>query len=150
RSTAPRLTIGRMTGAPLAFAAALTVATSGVLVAFQELARPDVSGLAVRLPVSGLGSLLLVGLCFSVLNALLEELIFRGVFWEVLAAEWNARVALGITAGLFGLFHLHGYPPGVPGALLAALFGLALGLLRWWSAGLGLAVACHICADATI
>jgi hypothetical protein len=33
---------------------------------------------------------------------------------------------------------------------LAGLYGLALGLLRWRAGGLGLAVACHISADATI
>ena len=34
--------------------------------------------------------------------------------------------------------------------ILAGLFGLAMGLLRWWTGGLGLAIACHVCADATI
>jgi len=34
--------------------------------------------------------------------------------------------------------------------VLAGLFGFALGMLRWWTGGLGLAIAVHICADATI
>ena len=59
-------------------------------------------------------------------------------------------VTLGVTAALFGLGHLHGYPPGPLGAVLAGLYGVALGLLRWWAGGLGLAVACHVSADATI
>ena len=59
-------------------------------------------------------------------------------------------VALGGTTVLFGLGHLHGYPPGPLGAVLAGLFGLALGLLRLRTGGLGLAIAVHVSADATI
>ncbi|HEV3143987.1 MAG TPA: type II CAAX endopeptidase family protein [Gemmataceae bacterium] len=150
RSSAPRLSAGRMNGLPLAAAAALCVATGGTLIAFHFWARPDVSGLNIRLPVSGLASLIVVGLCFSMLNALVEELIFRGIVWEGVATEWNATMALVVSAILFGVAHLHGYPSGPIGAVLAGLFGLALGLLRWWTGGLGLAVICHVVADATI
>jgi len=106
--------------------------------------------LATNLPVSAFGNLILTGACFSFVNAALEELIFRGLFWEIVAKEWNAVVALVVTAILFGLGHLHGYPPGLLGVVLASLYGVALGLLRWWTGGLALAVACHVCADATI
>ena len=150
RVTAPSLALGRMCGPAIAFAIAVCVATSGVLVAFHMLARPDLSGAAIRLPLTSPVVLILVGACFSIVNAVLEELIFRGILWEVVAAEWNARVALVVTAFLFGAFHLHGYPSGLLGMLLASMYGLALGLLRWWTGGLGLAIACHICADATI
>jgi hypothetical protein len=34
--------------------------------------------------------------------------------------------------------------------VLAGAYGVALGLLRWWSGGLGLTIGCHVCADATI
>jgi hypothetical protein len=150
RRTAPRLAFGRMQGWPLAAAVALSVATSVALLMFQTLARPELAGLAAGLPVAAFGNLLIAGVCFSAANAALEEVIFRGLLWEVAAAEWNVRVALGATAVLFGLGHLHGYPPGPLGAVLAGIFGLALGLLRWWTGGLGLAIAVHVCADATI
>jgi len=150
RRTAPRLAVGRLAGWPLVAAVALGVATSVVLVAFQRLARPEVAGLAAGLPVAAFGNLLLAGICFSAINAVSEELIFRGVLWEVAAAEWNGGVALAATSAMFGLGHLHGYPPGPLGAMLAGIFGLALGLLRWWTGGLGLAIAVHVCADATI
>jgi membrane protease YdiL (CAAX protease family) len=150
RRTIPRLAFGRWKGWPLTAAVLLSAATSVVLVAFQTLACPQVADLAAGLPVTAFGNLLLAGVCFSAANAALEELIFRGVLWEVAAAEWNVGVALGATTILFGLGHLHGYPPGPLGALLAGIFGLALGLLRWWTGGLGLAIAVHVCADATI
>jgi membrane protease YdiL (CAAX protease family) len=150
RRTAPRLTIGRIGGAPLACAVALSGATAAVLVGFHLLARPQVTALAANLPIAAFANLALAGVCFSFLNAVLEELVFRGVLWEAVVKEWNATVALAVTAALFGLSHFHGYPPGLLGIVLASLYGVALGLLRWWAGGLGLAVACHISADATI
>jgi membrane protease YdiL (CAAX protease family) len=134
----------------LAAAVVLALATAVVLVTFHALARPDVADLAAGLPVAAFGNLLIAGICFSMVNAALEELVFRGVLWELVTAEWNGGVALIATTALFGLGHLHGYPPGPVGAVLAGIFGLALGLLRWWSGGLGLAIAVHVCADATI
>jgi membrane protease YdiL (CAAX protease family) len=51
---------------------------------------------------------------------------------------------------MFGIGHLGGYPPGLLGALLATLYGVALGLLRHFSKGIGAAVVAHVFADATI
>jgi membrane protease YdiL (CAAX protease family) len=150
RRTAPPINIGRVSGAPLACAAILSAATTSALVAFQTLARPEVAELAGHIPVAAFGNLVLAGICFSVFNAALEELVFRGVLWGAIAQEWNNGVALVVTAIFFGFAHVHGYPPGQIGAALAGLYGLALGLLRWWTGGLGLALACHVCADATI
>jgi uncharacterized protein len=150
RRTAPPLAAGRLGGAPLAFAAILGLATTAVLLAFHAWARPDVRELAAKLPVAVFGNLLLTGICFSVVNAVLEEVVCRGVLWGALADEWNTGVALAATSIFFGLGHWHGYPPGPLGTALAGFYGLALGILRWWTGGLALAVGCHICADATI
>jgi membrane protease YdiL (CAAX protease family) len=148
--TAPRLSIGGMGGRPLASAAGVALATSCVLVGFQTAIHPDVKSLAAKLPANWFGNLLLAGICFSVVNAVMEEIIFRGLLWELVSEEWNKGTALGVTAVLFGLCHLQGYPPGPIGALMAAMYGVALGALRWWTGGLGLPIACHVCADATI
>src|SRR5262249_38324054 len=109
--------------------------------------------LLARMPVSpfaGLSRLILAGLFFSFANAAMEELIFRGVLYEAVAAERGAAIAVGVTALLFGLEHAQRYPPGALGAVLPGRYGVSLGLLRWWSGGLGLGVLCHVCADATI
>jgi membrane protease YdiL (CAAX protease family) len=150
RQTVPWPRLGRMTGLPLLATLILSILACGVLVAYYVLLRPDVTRLAVRLPVAAFGSLALAGLCFSILNATLEELLFRSVLFDAVAVEWSNPVAVLVTAGLFGLGHLQGYPPGPAGAILAAGYGVALGLVRWWTGGLGLAIASHICADATI
>jgi membrane protease YdiL (CAAX protease family) len=131
-------------------AVVLTALTVAVLIAFQYFAQPDLSDLAKLIPVDAIGSVPLAWLIFSILNALLEELIFRGILYGALTAEWSPPVAIGATAFLFGVVHLYGYPPGIVGGILAAGFGLALGWLRWASGGLGLAIACHVCADAAI
>jgi membrane protease YdiL (CAAX protease family) len=148
RRTAPRLGLGRMTGWPLAAAVAVAIVTSAALLAFDHLARPDVADLRAKLP--SFGNLLIAGICFSIVNATLEELIFHGLLWEFIATEWNSSVALIGTTIVFGLGHVNGYPPGPLGAVLAGPFGLALGILRSWTGGLGLAIAVHICADATV
>jgi membrane protease YdiL (CAAX protease family) len=150
RRTAPMINFGRVSGAPLLCATILSAATTVVLTAFHAWVRPDVTELAGRVPIAAFGNVALAGICFSILNATMEEVVFRGVLWGAIAQEWNNGVALLVTAGFFGVGHLHGYPPGLVGAVLAGTYGLALGLLRWWTGGLGLALACHVCADATI
>jgi hypothetical protein len=89
-------------------------------------------------------------LCFSVVNAALEELVFRWILYEALFAECGATVAIAVTAVLFGMGHTRGYPPGLAGVVLSGGYGVMLGLLRLWAGGLGLVVASHVCADATI
>jgi uncharacterized protein len=150
RRTLPKLVVGRLGGMPLACAAVLAVITTSVLMGFHALICPDVKDLAAKLPMRWFGNLLLAGVFFSVMNAAIEELIFRGILWEVVSDEWSNGVALCVTSLLFGLGHLRGYPPGLFGAILAAIYGITLGLLRWWTGGLGLGTACHVCADATI
>ncbi len=150
RRTFPKIAIGHFDGRALLSAIVLAVTTTVVLVCFQAIFHPDLSDLAARIPVHWFGNLLIAGVCFSVLNAAVEELIFRGIFWDLVSDEWNSGVALCVTALLFGVGHLDGYPPGPIGAILAGVYGLLLGLLRWWTGGLGLATACHIGADATI
>ena len=150
RRTVPTLGVGRLGGMPLVCAVTLAVITSSVLMGFHALIRPDVEELAAKLPMHWFGNLLLAGAFFSVVNAAIEELIFRGILWELVSDEWNNGVALCVTSLLFGLGHLHGYPPGLFGAILAAFYAITLGLLRWWTGGLGLGTACHVGADATI
>lgn len=60
------------------------------------------------------------------------------------------RVTLVATSVLFGLGHLHGFPPGLWGACLAVVFGFAVGVLRVWTDGLALPIIAHMGADATI
>ena len=73
----------------------------------------------------------------AVVPATLEELLFRGLCYEILRRSAGAPAAIVSTAVLFGLAHLD-----LHHALVASLLGLQLGLLRE-RFGLGLAWLAH-------
>jgi membrane protease YdiL (CAAX protease family) len=150
RQTIPRLSAGRLTPTRVAVAVGLSLLTTIALLVYQHFEKPDVNVAAAAIPVAAFGSILLAGACFSIINAILEELIFRGLIYEAIATEWTNSFAVVVTSVVFGVCHLRGYPPGPLGAVMAGLYGLALASMRWWCGGLALAIACHISADATI
>jgi uncharacterized protein len=144
------LRFGRLDGAVLAWTAAIIIGSSAALVLWSVLARPDVGDLTAKIPHVGPMQLLLIGVTFSVANALMEEAIFRGVFQEALTAEWGPGPAVVIQGVLFGVLHLQGFPHGVEGMLMASAYGVALGWLRLRSRGMAAPCIAHVCADATI
>ena len=79
-----------------------------------------------------------------------DKLDLRGIFFDAIESLWGRWTAVLATAVLFGYGHLHGYPPGPLGAILAGIFGLCLAWLRLFSGGLALPILAHIAADATI
>jgi len=111
---------------------------------------PDVHGLAARLPGSILGSAVLAGILFSLGNAAMEEMLFRGMIYDALESQWGWATACVASAAFFGVLHVAGYPPGALGAALAGIYGLLLGWLRHRTGGLLLPTAAHVFADATI
>ena len=141
---------GRANGRSCAAAVAVIVVSSVSLVAYQIVAQPELSAVAAALPVRALGGILVAGIVFPLVNATLEEMVFRGVLFDAVESEWGWRAAVGGTALLFGLGHMHGYPPGWTGACLAGVYGIMLGLLRAQTGGLLLPIIVHIAADATI
>ena len=92
RSSVHWLRLGRFDGAVLAWTAAIILGASAALVLWFVLARPDVSALTQKIPHVGPMPLLLIGVTFSLTNAILEEAIFRGVFQE-------AYRGMGTTVG---------------------------------------------------
>ncbi|MDR0960199.1 MAG: CPBP family intramembrane metalloprotease [Propionibacteriaceae bacterium] len=93
-------------------------------------------------PLANWGWFLVLILLTSPLQALAEEVLFRGylmqVFGSIVRNPWFAIVA---TALLFALFH------GTQGVWLFAsrlIFGLAAGILVWRTGGLEAGVVAHI------
>jgi membrane protease YdiL (CAAX protease family) len=87
------------------------------------------------------------------INATVQELVFRGVLFDSLESIWGRWGAILVTAFVFGIIHLRVMKfdiLGVGFASLALYFGVALGFLRAWSGGLALPIAVHVAADATI
>jgi uncharacterized protein len=150
RRSFPGFPLGRMNGLSTLASVVIILVSSAVLIGYHALVAPDVRPLAERLPFAAWDSLLLAGVCFSVGNAVLEEISFRGGLYDALDSEWGWLTAMAITSVMFGLVHQAGYPSGSLGMVLAGFYGLALGLLRRWSGGLLLPAMCHVCADATI
>jgi CAAX amino terminal protease family. len=141
---------GRVSRSTILATAAIALVSCTALALFHVLARPDVSFLKGSLPVSSVGGLVAAGAFFCILNALLEEAIFRGIFHDGLEPLAGRVGAVVLTSVVFGYFHMHGYPPGPLGAVLAGLYGVSLGWLRVFGGGLGPPVLAHIAADATI
>ena len=128
----------------------IMVGTTSALLMFHATAKPDVRACQALLPLHALRSVVVAGAVFTVANATFEELVFRGVLFHAVQTQWGVWGTLIGTALLFGLGHLHGYPPGPWGACLAVLFGFVMGVLRLWTGGLLLPIVAHMGADATI
>jgi membrane protease YdiL (CAAX protease family) len=150
RSTPRWARVGRVSYGVVAATAAIILISSSALVLYQALFRPNLQDLAAQLPTWLPVHWIVVGVVFCTLNALLEEIVFRGILYDALDAELGARWALVVQAAAFGVGHAQGYPPGAVGILLASAYGILLGWLRQLAQGLGAAVVAHIFADATI
>jgi membrane protease YdiL (CAAX protease family) len=130
--------------------ALIALISSSALVVYHVTFRPRVEALGALMPVEALGGVLLAGILFPLVNATLEELVFRGILFDSLESEWGWKVALATTSIVFGYGHMTGYPPGWLGAVLAGIYGGILGLMRLWVGGLALPILAHVAADATI
>ena len=150
RATAPRVRAGRIDALALKMTVAVMIISIGVLVAFDRIMHPDVGEYRAFLPVSALGGVISAGILFALLNPVLEEVIFRGVLFDAVRSQVGLIATVFITAALFGIAHLRGYPPGPIGAALAFLYGIAMGGLRSLTGGIALPIVAHVAADATI
>jgi uncharacterized protein len=129
---------------------AIVVVTSVTLVMFQSLEKPDLDAYRKSMPFEVFGTIAATAILFPLINATLEELVYRGILFTGIESIWNTRFAAFTTSLLFGIGHLQGYPPGATGATLASIYGLLMAWLRIASKGLALPIAAHIFADATI
>jgi membrane protease YdiL (CAAX protease family) len=132
-----------------------TVLVAGVtpfaLVSWLLVARPDLSDvIGAYVPDLPLAALVVGSVGFAVVNAVGEELIWRGVVQDRLALLVGVRAAVGLQALSFGLQQAHGIPRGTVGALLAGVWAVMLGALRTRSEGLLAPLIAHIVADAVI
>jgi membrane protease YdiL (CAAX protease family) len=133
-------------GAALAI---IVVASAALLLWYVWLAR-DLSDMTNKLREIPFPSLVALGLAFSIFNALLEEVLFRGILYEALDAEYGLWRAVVIQGVIFGVVHAQGVPRGAPGVVMASLYGVMLGWLRHLSRGMLWPFVAHIFADATI
>ncbi len=115
--------------------------------------QPDLTPFLEQQPEMPLALIPLAGLGFAILNAIMEESVFRGIlmqsFESALGYGWVSVVG---QAALFGAMH---YPPGAfPNGLwgvgLTFVYGIVLGLIRQRSRGILAPVVAHVLADAVV
>ena len=85
--------------------AAFVLIASVALVTWFRLTHPDVEDIRGRIPHLPMVVLILVGVGFSLANALAEELVYRGILFGALERTWGAPAALVMQAAAFGLAH---------------------------------------------
>jgi uncharacterized protein len=151
RLTVTWLRLGRPTLPIWIVAGAVTVGSAVSLLLWFKLARPDVSGKAGLIPQWSAARLLLLGLGFALFNAAVEEMIWRGIIFNALQRT-GLRIApvILMQAASFGVIHLHGFPSGSLGILLASAYGVILGLLRAQTRGLLVPFVTHAVTDSSI
>ncbi len=127
------------------------VVTAAALVAWQRLLDGQLPQAYVEAATGRpLWLLVLAGAVFSLMNAAVEEAIFRGVLQTALQRVGGPVVAVVVQAIAFGLLHVVGVPTGIIGAIMAGTWGLLLGVMRWRTRGVLAPYLAHVAADATI
>ncbi len=151
RRTTAWLAWGRVTPGLIAWSLAVVAVSSAALVAWYRLVHPDIAVFTQFIPPRPLYQLLIGGLGFALLNATVEEAIFRGILWdgvaELVPASW---VLIVVQAVFFGTAHFWGVPNGIVGACLAFAYGVMLGIIRMRAEGLLMVIVAHVFADIVI
>jgi membrane protease YdiL (CAAX protease family) len=117
----------------------VVVVSSGALVAWNLICRPDLGANRANIPPLPLWLLPLAGVAFALLNSAVEEAIFRGVLLQAFDSAVGAgTISLVIQALIFGWVHYSkvGFPKGLVGVAMASVYGLVLGYLRYRSRGI--------------
>ena len=151
RLTTTWLRVGRPTLPVWIVSGTVAVGSAVSLLLWFKLAHPDVSRKAGLIPQWSAGKLVLLGLGFALFNAAVEEMIWRGIMFDALQRT-GLRIApvVLMQAASFGVIHLHGFPTGSLGILLASLYGTILGLLRAQTQGLLVPFVTHAVTDFSI
>lgn len=126
--------------------------TPFALTAWLVVFDPDLSDVVATYDIDRWPLPLLIAgaIVFALSNAILEELLWRGLLQDRLEPLLGVGAAVALQGISFGLQHWHGFPRGPIGALLAGGWGVMLGVLRRRSRGLLAPVVAHVVADAVI
>lgn len=130
-----------------------TAAVSGlVLIAWFMLTKPGIADLIRRfVPKAPLPVLVVGGLLFAMVNAAVEEMMYRGaVVGGLVESKVPTSILLPLQAVAFGTIHIGGFPRGWLGVALATVYGFLLGVIRLRSRGLLAPWAGHVLTDLVI
>lgn len=131
-------------------AAAVLVSSAGLVVWFL-LWKPDLTQSLKSVPSWNPWLLVFEGIGFALLNAAMEEAIYRGVLMQALdEALGPGMPSVVLQAAAFGLLHIQGIPGGWVGVFMAMAYGLMLGVIRRRSRGIIAPFVTHVFADLAI
>jgi membrane protease YdiL (CAAX protease family) len=89
----------------------------------------------------------------AIANAVCEEIVSRGLWRLEFARSVGVDAPMSLIhsnilqAAIFGIWHYHGIPSGLPGVALTFVYGLVMGLLMDYGQGLLLPILAHSIAD---
>jgi membrane protease YdiL (CAAX protease family) len=95
------------------------------------------------LAVPGAGARILVGLLVSVLPAICEEALFRGVGQRRFLERWSPFAAIGVAGALFAVSH-----GDVQHAIMVFPLGLWFGFVAWRTTSTRASALCHAANNA--
>lgn len=131
---------------------AIVATVSGIsLVCWYLIVKPDIADLADTIPHVHPIILIMMGVLFAITNAICEEFIWRGIIFNALERTFLPGAGvLCVQALSFGVAHVHGFPRGASGIVLASIYGYIIGCVRQHAKGLLAPIAAHIFADVVI
>lgn len=143
---------GRFDSTTWSFVAVTIVVPISALMLWVHFLSPDLARYANMVPQFPIWLIALYAIANAMFNAAVEETIWRGVMLEALDSTLGPGVwALLIQAVSFGLAHYRsGFPNGIIGAAMAAVFGIMLGIIRRKSKGILACWLAHAFVDAAI
>ena len=143
---------GIMDGKVALLIIAVVLVSSLSLVGWAAWMKPDFKPYLALMPVLPLWGYPLVGLGFALVNAAMEEAVFRGIIMEAVdSAVGPGYASVCIQAVPFATLHyLAGFPNGVSGLAMTLAYGVMLGAIRRISKGMLAPLVTHVAADMTI
>jgi membrane protease YdiL (CAAX protease family) len=142
---------GELGGKQWLLIGACVALSSGALLGWFLLFRPDVSDLTSMVPAGTPVWMLIAGAVgFSLINAAVEEAIWRGVLLSGLEKVMSVAPAVLLQGVSFGIAHINGFPRGWVGVGLATVYGVMMGIVRVHARGMRAPYIAHVFADLTI
>jgi membrane protease YdiL (CAAX protease family) len=144
--------VGKTTLPVVVLILATSICSGIALVGWVNLTDADIGHHMVQMPQWPVWVYPFAGIGFAILNAAMEEAVFRGIIMQALDRTLGeGPVSVGVQAVPFAAFHyLSGFPNGVVGMVLVLIYGVMLGGLRRLSGGLLAPLAAHVAADLVI
>jgi uncharacterized protein len=131
---------------------ATVIVSSLALIGWVILRKPDIAHHLALFPELPFWAYPFAGIGFALLNSVMEEAVFRGIFMEAIDSALGAGYwSVFVQAVPFAALHyIAGFPNGVLGVLMVLIYGVMLGAIRRISKGIFAPVIAHSAADLTI